>query len=92
MIYHKAISEIEEKVDKLMLGWHSLINLSAIQDDLTEQAPGWSFLAHEQNKLRFEYKVLARRAWESSLFGKPFAKAGRWLPEACSAYLSTAHR
>jgi len=57
------------------------------QGDLTEQAPGWSFLAHEENKLQFEYKVLARRAWESSFSGKPFAKAGRWLPEACAAYL-----
>jgi len=89
MIYHRAIRQVEEKIDNLMLGWQPVVDLSVIQDDLTSRTPSWCFLAHQDNNMQFAYKELSRRAWRSSFSGKPFSKAGHWLSEACSAYLQS---
>lgn len=70
-----------------MLGWDPAIDLSAIRDDLSCQAPGWSFPDHSENRLSGAYKAMARRAWSSIFRGQALAKAGHWLPGPCFAYL-----
>jgi hypothetical protein len=86
-IHHRALTQVTEQVNKMMLGWDQTVDLAAIRDDLTCRTPGWSFLNHEENNLTFKYKALSRRAWASSFADKPFTKAGHWLSEACTAYL-----
>lgn len=81
--------KVEERVGHIMLGWQPAVDLCTIRDDFTCRAPGWSFLQEEQNGLRFAYKALSRRAWSSSYLGQPFAKAGRWLVQMCSAYFES---
>lgn len=89
LIYHRAIDQVKEKIDHLMLGWQPTVDLAGIQDDLACQTPGWSFLAHPDNNLQLAYKELARRAWGPSFSGRSFSRAGHWLSEACSAYLES---
>lgn len=85
--YRAAITQVQELVAELMLGWDPAIDLSAIRDDLTCQTPGWCFLDHPENRLSGAYKAMARRAWSSTFRGKALAEAGHWLPGPCLAYL-----
>lgn len=88
-MHHTAIKKLEERTSQLMLGWAPAVELASVRDDFICKTPGWSFLEEERNNLRFAYKSLSRRAWSSYYLGQPFAKAGSWLPSACSAYFKS---
>ncbi|KHO10690.1 hypothetical protein MAA_11741 [Metarhizium robertsii ARSEF 23] len=85
--YQAAISNVQERVAEMMLGWEPTVELSQVQDDLTCRLPGWCFLDKTDNNLRNVYKAMARRAWSSTFRGQALAKAGHWLPGPCLAYL-----
>ena len=85
--HRAAITQVQELVTELMLGWDPAINLSTILDDLTCQTPGWSFLDHPKSRLSVTYKAMARRDWSSKFRGRALAEAGHWLPGPCLAYL-----
>jgi hypothetical protein len=70
-VHHTALAEVKGQVDEMMLGWEPVINLLAVQDDLTCRIPSWSFLDHTDNNLAFKYKALSRQAWASSFSNKP---------------------
>ena len=88
--YHTAITQVQDLVTELMLGWSPQVSVSAIQDDLACHTPGWSFLDHPKNQFTGVYRAMARRAWSSSFRGKALAEAGHWLPGSCLAYLEAA--
>ncbi|PMD52182.1 uncharacterized protein K444DRAFT_545924 [Hyaloscypha bicolor E] len=88
-MHQVSVIKVEERVSHLMLGWQPAVDLRTVRDDFTCRAPGWSFLQEEQNGLRFAYKALLHRTWSSAYLGQPFAKAGRWLVQTCSAYFES---
>ncbi|OAQ57815.2 DEAD/DEAH box helicase domain-containing protein [Pochonia chlamydosporia 170] len=85
--YQAAISNVQERVAEMMLGWQPEVDLSQVRDDLTCRLPGWCFLDKPENNLGNIYKAMARRAWSSTFRGQALARAGHWLPGPCLAYL-----
>ncbi|KAH7137795.1 hypothetical protein EDB81DRAFT_655871, partial [Dactylonectria macrodidyma] len=86
--YHKALAQVHEQVNEMMLGWEPSIDLSTIRDDLTCRKAGWSFLQKPENNLTDIWKTLLHRLRSTSFRGRQFTKSGHWQAAACNTYLS----
>jgi hypothetical protein len=52
-------------MQNLLFGWWPDVRLKQIQDDLSNQRPGYPFLHHPANPLRHNFRVLKRHAFNT---------------------------
>ena len=64
-----AIQEAQIALRQLMLNWEPAIDLNTIQDSLTNNKPGWSFLNEPANQLQHSFQHLNQRAWHDKSCG-----------------------
>ncbi|KAH6874572.1 hypothetical protein B0T10DRAFT_521747 [Thelonectria olida] len=85
---HKAVTQVHDQVNEMMLGWEPNIDLATIRDDLIRRTAGWSFLHKAENNLANMWKTLLDKFQSSSFRGKPFINSGYWQTETYIAYLN----
>ncbi|KAG2000827.1 hypothetical protein GB937_010791 [Aspergillus fischeri] len=79
------IRQAEEHCNVLLLNMDPTINLSAIQDSLTDCRPDQSFVSNPVNQLQNKYLLLASQAASQLSLG--LIQEGAWQPDAVHQYL-----
>lgn len=80
-----AIQDAQRALRQLMLDWEPKINLHTIQDSLTNNQVGWSFLKEPTNRLQHSFRYLQLRAWHDR--DNSFIARQRWVLSKVAKYL-----
>ncbi|KAF5242746.1 hypothetical protein FANTH_8545 [Fusarium anthophilum] len=79
------IDEAESLCNDMMFGWKPTIDLSSLEDDMTNMSRGFSFVQHPDNQLQAAYLELLDKACTTRRRG--LYRDGSWDRKAVYAYI-----